>query len=153
MPDNVTIDSFSENAFGKIIAATRASNALPGADSHSFYSTFPVFQDGMDDLGKRVLKLAQGLLQTVSTAEAPDLSSIDPRVDDLSARFEDDVLPFLDELYEQVVPFPFLSRRMYYFYYFSFPQDLFIDDFTGEKEKRKMVVAAPTLLQVKVRPP
>ena len=76
---------------------------LPSADSHSYYATFPAFQDEMNKLSKRLLAMAQGIVEKASPSNPSSLSSYDPAVDDPIGRFEDDILDHLDELYEQVV--------------------------------------------------
>lgn len=103
LPDGTTVQDFSKRLVGSLVGATKSANNIATGSDHAFYSTFPAYRQSLDRVSRSLLDLTHALMTKADVGEVPEIRNIDVAIDDPTARFKEDIVEYLDTLYDEVV--------------------------------------------------
>ncbi|GAM21379.1 hypothetical protein SAMD00019534_045540 [Acytostelium subglobosum LB1] len=105
-----SVEAFQKSLLGNLISAIKISNQLPLDEDYSYYTTYPVFKNKMNQLGNRLLTLTQRfvtfenqknnphIFEKHTAEDVDDISELFPSVVDVVDTIIDKVDGFTDQI-------------------------------------------------------
>eukprot|EP01112_Ceratiomyxa_fruticulosa_P011565 TRINITY_DN3145_c0_g1_i2.p1 TRINITY_DN3145_c0_g1~~TRINITY_DN3145_c0_g1_i2.p1 ORF type:complete len:998 (+),score=245.46 TRINITY_DN3145_c0_g1_i2:282-3275(+) len=125
--EHPTVDQFTKNLVSTLVSGTKEANNFPGSTDYQYYASYTPFKTKMDELGRKIIGLAQNFIQHEKPTNSTLLLDDDDDLNDISNRFEQ-VVDVVDGIVERV--------------------DLYADEVTGLTSRKDFAIKYKENVQV-----